>query len=110
MGHVDVSRMLVKAGSNVSYASPRTRCTPFHHVVRFADQHRNDSGDAHDDWDVVAQMLIDHGVDLNCVDHEGMTPLGLACELGLLEIVRAPVIAGAYYNLNKIWTSPGAMQ
>ena len=76
-GHVDAARILVEAGADIQAISANSlRNTPLHAAV--AGKHAD-----------VALFLLEHGADPHAVDAGGYTPLRMAAENQLSEVVAA---------------------
>src|SRR5205823_14122776 len=75
-GHLDAARLLLDAGADVNAVSQNSLTnTPLHAAT--AGKHPD-----------VALLLIDHGADGQVVDSGGYTPLQIATQSGLSDVVK----------------------
>ena len=70
--------------------------TPLHVVAEGGDYH---SGDDHDA--LVAQLLLEHGADVDAPDDDSQTPLHLASSFGRVKVVLVLLNAGANANMKN---------
>jgi len=86
-GHVDVARMLVERGADVSAQAQDGR-TPLHWASEWG----------HVD---VARMLVERGADVSAQAQDGRTPLHWALEWGHVDVARMLVERGADVSAQK---------
>ena len=84
LGHMEVSRLLIDNGADISAADP-TATTPLHYAALFGCVE-------------VARLLIDCGADTAAVDDVGLTPLGYAIWMGHVEVVRFLISRAAVHE------------
>ncbi|KAN0123104.1 Ankyrin repeat-containing domain protein [Russula decolorans] len=90
MGQVDIARMLIERGADVT-AQNNDGETPLHLAsapssrARFSPQK----------YAEVVHMLLEHGADVNARNKNGFTPFVLALQVGLAEIIHVLVQHGA---------------
>ena len=88
-------RQCLKLGACVNTVDGLGR-SALHYAARFAINNESNS-----------RVLIDHGADVNCQDHDGWTPLVHACFNGRAAVVRLLLRRGANLEL-QVATCPTA--
>lgn len=90
----DVEMPSWEAAKTLSYAGEYARAlgdTALHGLVRQMDEARNDVDFRRQSINLI-RRLMDDGANPNVRNAEGLTPYGLACELGIKYIVKHPTI------------------
>ena len=92
MGHLEVARLLVEHGADVTVENQYGR-TPLHWAVQ-------------DGGSDVVRFLVEHGADVTVQDYDGSTPLHWAAREGSVDVVRLLVKHGANVTVqdNNGWT------
>jgi len=93
LGNLDdclaITKLLLEKGADVNFAG-ECDWTPLHCVAEW--------------WEFVAQaqILLDHGANINAKDHEGNTPLDLAIDRKRNDMIKALIERGAKTAVQKI--------
>ena len=74
-GHIDIVKVLLKAGGNVNQAQTTDGCTPLYIA-------------SHNGHLATVKVLIKAGGNANQHSHKNQTPLNIACYFGKINIVR----------------------
>jgi len=92
-GQIDVTRTLIQAGASVNVQNFEGKTALYHAVSQFKEN--NDRNLIYD----IVKALLYFGANPNIADESGITPLHVACSLGIVPLVELLIDNGAWINI-----------